>query len=77
MFRVAFDFRFTLPMDMFPSINRIGNITCPLYVIHGTKDEIVPFRNGEDLFLAAPISLRAKPFWVMGGGHNNIESAYR
>lgn len=73
IFRVAFNFRFTLPGDLFPNIDRIGNVNCPVFVVHGTKDEVIPFWNGEDLFMAAPVLWRAKPLWVSGGGHNNLE----
>jgi abhydrolase domain-containing protein 17 len=52
-------------------------VACPVLVVHGTRDEIVPFWNGEDLFLAAPVHWRAKPFWVEGAGHNNIETLLR
>ena len=44
-----------------------------MFVIHGVKDEIVPFWNGEQLFLSAPVDMRAKPLWVEDGGHNNLE----
>eukprot|EP01036_Dinobryon_divergens_P032101 gene32101-41624_t len=47
VYRVAFNFRFTLPGDMFPNVDRIRQVRCPVFVIHGTRDEIVPFRNGE------------------------------
>lgn len=77
VFRVAFNFRFTLPYDLFPTVDRIGALACPIYIIHGTRDEIVPFWNGQDLFLSAPVRFRAKPFWVAGAGHNNIESSFR
>lgn len=60
VFRVAFNFRFTLPGDMFPNVDRIANICCPLLVIHGTRDEVVPFWNGESLFLQAPVRWRAR-----------------
>lgn len=50
IYRVAFNFRFTLPGDMFPNVDRIRDVTCPVFVIHGTHDEVVPFRNGEVLF---------------------------
>jgi len=77
VYRVAFTFRFTFPGDMFPNVDRIGNVTCPVFIIHGTRDEVVPFWNGEALFLGAQPSFRAKPFWVDGGGHNNIETLLR
>ena len=66
-------FRYTLPYDLFPNIDRLPHVTCPVFVIHGTRDEIVPFVHGEELFLAAPVHLRAKPNWVQGGGHNDLE----
>mmetsp|Transcript_25140 Transcript_25140/g.24071 ORF Transcript_25140/g.24071 Transcript_25140/m.24071 type:complete len:234 (-) Transcript_25140:61-762(-) len=74
IYRVAFNFRFTLPGDMFPNIDRIAGISCPLLIIHGTRDNVVPFWNSERLFLQAPICYRARPFWVDGGGHNNLET---
>ena len=77
IFRVAFNFRFNLPYDMFPNLDRIKNTSCPIFIIHGTKDEVVPFSNGEELFLAAPIGLRAKPLWIDGGCHNNLEDMLR
>ena len=45
--------------------------------MHGTQDEVVPFWHGENLFAALPQEWRAKPFWVDGAGHNNIEALLR
>lgn len=72
-FRVAVNFRITMPGDMFANIDRIGGICCPIFVIHGTRDEVVPFWHGQELFMNARPKWRAKPFWVDGAGHNNIE----
>ena len=41
-------------IDRFPSIDRIPEVTCPLLVIHGTRDRIIPFSRGKLLFDAAP-----------------------
>jgi fermentation-respiration switch protein FrsA (DUF1100 family) len=62
---------------MFPNVDRISLVTCPVWIIHGTKDEVVPFWNGEELFLATKIKYRVKPFWIDGGGHNNLEIFFR
>jgi hypothetical protein len=43
-----------LMIDRFPSVDRIPQITCPILVIHGHRDTIVPFEMGERLFAAAP-----------------------
>lgn len=41
------------------------------------RDEVVPFWHGQELFLATPTKWRAKPFWVDGAGHNNVEALLR
>ena len=38
VYRVFSDFRFTLPGDMFSNIDKIKNVKCPIFIIHGTKD---------------------------------------
>jgi abhydrolase domain-containing protein 17 len=76
-YRVAFDFRFTMLGDRFPNISYAPQIRCPVFIIHGTQDEVVPFWHGQELFLSLPQPWRAKPFWVEGAGHNNIEALLR
>jgi abhydrolase domain-containing protein 17 len=76
-YRVAFNFRFTMAGDKFPNIDYAPNIQCPVFIIHGTQDEVVPFWHGQDLFLSVKQHWRAKPFWVEGAGHNNIEAMLR
>jgi uncharacterized protein len=36
------------------SLSRIGQVDCPVLVIHGREDRIVPFSHGQALFAAAP-----------------------
>lgn len=76
-FRVAFNFRFTVVWDKFPNVEYAPFIRCPVFIIHGTNDEVVPFSHGEDLFISLEQCWRAKPFWVEGAGHNNIEALLR
>jgi fermentation-respiration switch protein FrsA (DUF1100 family) len=48
----------------------IQELQVPLLVIHGTADETVPFKQGQDLFALA---LHPKTFYtVPGGGHTNL-----
>jgi fermentation-respiration switch protein FrsA (DUF1100 family) len=57
----------------FDSIAKLGKIRCPKLVIHGDRDEIVPFRLGRKLYDAA---LPPKSFYqVPGAGHNDLISA--
>lgn len=41
-------------VDRYPSLQRIGDITCPILSIHGELDRIVPYDQGRKLFEAAP-----------------------
>ena len=54
----------------FNSADAITHITCPKLFIHGDRDEIVPFRLGQNLFKLAP---GPKFFYaVPGAGHNDL-----
>lgn len=71
VYRVLFKFRFTLPGDMFPNIDRMKRIQCPVCVFHSIKDEIVPFYHGKELYKAAPNKF--DPLFIDGTSHNNID----
>ena len=43
-------------------------------VIHGDRDDVVPFENGKAVFDALPLESRVEPLWVKGGGHCDLES---
>ena len=70
-FRVVFNLRWTLPVDYFPNIDRMPNIECPVYIIHGKRDEIVPFYHAQELHKAT--KNKYPPYYVDGAGHNNVE----
>lgn len=54
----------------FNSQRRIVSFQRPLLIIHGTRDEVIPFEFGRRLFEAAP---GPKWFWPLeGAGHNDI-----
>lgn len=69
--RVVFNLRWTLWVDKFPNIDRIPNINCPIYIIHGRRDEIVPFYHAEEMYKKC--KHKYPPYYVDGAGHNNIE----
>ena len=69
--RVVFNLRFTLPFDKFPNIDRMASIDCPVFIIHGKRDEIVPFYHAEELF--SKCKNKYTPYYVEGAGHNNVE----
>lgn len=63
--------------DMFQSYKRAKYIRCPVLVIHGCEDNVVPFWHGDELLRSFPPEFQAKPFFVERMGHNNIESRCR
>jgi len=71
VYRVALNFRFTLPGDLFPNIDRMKNIICPVCIVHSIKDEIIPFYHGKELYKAA--KNKFDPLYIDGTGHNNID----
>uniref|UniRef100_A0A7S0CCE0 AB hydrolase-1 domain-containing protein n=1 Tax=Proboscia inermis TaxID=420281 RepID=A0A7S0CCE0_9STRA len=77
VFRIIIESGCTLFGDQFPNIDRAPDIRCPVFVIHGTKDKIVPFSHGERLLFAVPRQFRAKPLFIEGMGHNHVHALVR
>ena len=51
------------------NLKKINHITIPKLIIHGNRDEIIPFSMGENLFEA---SAEPKAFYTIeGAGHND------
>lgn len=65
----------TLPFDMFVNIHKISLVRCPVLIVHGCKDQVVPFSNG--LALYKRCRLAVDPLWIADGGHNNLELYHR
>ncbi|MGH9721963.1 MAG: alpha/beta hydrolase [Bryobacteraceae bacterium] len=54
----------------FDSRSKIGRMNVPLLVMHGDRDEVIPYDLGRDLFDAAN---EPKSFWTLqGAGHNDL-----
>ena len=71
VFRIVFKFRWTLPGDMFPNIDRIQNIKCPVCIVHSVKDEIVPFYHARAMYEKSVNKF--PPLFIDGTTHNNID----
>lgn len=54
---------------LFDSITTIARVRCPVLVLHGTEDELVPFAMGRKLFDACHAPKRFVP--IEGAGHND------
>jgi len=58
--------------DFFPNGKRVKSITCPVFIIHGQLDEIIPFYHGERMSEATPRQFRWPGFFPKKAGHNDI-----
>ncbi len=59
-----------LPWDVFNNQAEIRSIQCPVLVMHGADDPVVPFSHGLRLYQEAP---EPKTFtWIGDGGHSDI-----
>jgi abhydrolase domain-containing protein 17 len=68
-FRVVVPFRL-LPFDKYPNHDRLAKITVPLLVIHGDRDQVIPFHHGQALFQVAPGPKQFLP--VPNADHNDV-----
>jgi fermentation-respiration switch protein FrsA (DUF1100 family) len=59
-----------LPFDKFPNLRTVRGVRCPVLVIHGTEDEVIPVSHGRRLFEAANEPKQA--LWIEGAHHNDV-----
>jgi uncharacterized protein len=64
---VRFVLRYHLRTD-----NWIKNVNCPTYILHGTKDWLIPISHSEKLQEINPRKITL--ITIPGGGHNNLPS---
>lgn len=77
VYRVVIDTGCTLLGDKFPNIDILPMTRSPTMLIHGTSDQIVPFRHSEVLQKAIPGEFKARPLYIDGMSHNNVHSQVR
>lgn len=56
-----------VPFDRFRNLDKLKRVTCPVLIMHGTADAVVPYWHGEALFRAAR---EPKRFWKVEGGRH-------
>jgi hypothetical protein len=61
-----------IPFDRFNSYSKLDQFNLPLYIIHGTEDEVIASYHGVQIFKA----YRGKKCLslIEGAGHNNLAS---
>eukprot|EP01083_Nonionella_stella_P008146 23515_1 len=76
MMRILKHITFRNKVDMFRNMDYIENIKdCPVLIIHGTHDHLIPFSHGQYLYdrLKENDDASVSNFWVENCGHNDIE----
>ena len=58
--------------DIFPNIDRIQRVQCPVFVMHGEEDSEVLLAHGTGLHAAVPQKFQTSPWWVPHRGHNDL-----
>ncbi|MDO8543456.1 MAG: alpha/beta hydrolase [Opitutaceae bacterium] len=69
VFRVMTRWRL-LPSDLFESERKLPRVGCPVLVMHGQRDAVIPFHHGLALFAAASEPKRS--LFVENAGHNDF-----
>lgn len=59
-----------VPFDKLRNNRRIREIKCPVLVMHGEQDTLIPCWQGRELFRLAPEPKRA--YWAPDAGHNDL-----
>eukprot|EP00767_Chilomastix_cuspidata_P001068 gnl/Chilomastix_cuspidata/1322.p1 GENE.gnl/Chilomastix_cuspidata/1322~~gnl/Chilomastix_cuspidata/1322.p1 ORF type:complete len:286 (+),score=107.02 gnl/Chilomastix_cuspidata/1322:77-859(+) len=68
--RVVFDLRVPMLGDKFANYRYVRRVGAPVLLVHGTADEVVPFRNAE--LVARNLQCDVEPLFLDGGGHNDL-----
>ena len=50
IYRVVLNFRWTMLGDMFPNIDRIKKVECPVCIIYSIKDEFIQFYHLKEMY---------------------------
>ncbi|KAH7298948.1 hypothetical protein KP509_25G066400 [Ceratopteris richardii] len=69
--RVMFPVKRTYWFDIYKNVDKIGLLSCPVLIMHGTCDDIVDCSHGRQLWELTKI--KYEPLWVKGAGHCDLE----
>lgn len=58
--------------DFYPNDRWMKKLTCPVFLMHGQRDEIIPFYHGRRLHRACPKGFRWPAYFPELAGHNDI-----
>ena len=63
-----------------PSVQTIQKVQCPVLILHGNQDDIIPVQNAYDLYNAIPTEYKLQPHFfgdaLLPAGHNDLEEKF-
>lgn len=62
--------RSILPFDRFESVKKIGNVSCPVLIVHGESDTVIPASHGRELL--GKVRSKKQSLFLPGAGHNDV-----
>ncbi|XP_027358771.1 alpha/beta hydrolase domain-containing protein 17B-like [Abrus precatorius] len=69
--RVMYPVKRTYWFDIYKNIDKIPLVNCPVFVIHGTADDVVNCSHGKQLW--EHCKQKYEPLWIKGGNHCDLE----
>eukprot|EP00440_Ansanella_granifera_P028567 gb/GFBE01031037.1/.p1 GENE.gb/GFBE01031037.1/~~gb/GFBE01031037.1/.p1 ORF type:complete len:433 (+),score=62.79 gb/GFBE01031037.1/:1-1299(+) len=58
--------------DFYPNDRRMKTLSCPVFIMHGQRDDIIPFYHGYRLHKACPKQSRWPAYFPARAGHNDL-----
>lgn len=58
--------------DFYPNEKYVRNLTCPVFLMHGQRDDIIPFYHGRRLHEACPKAAHWPAYFPQRAGHNDL-----
>lgn len=77
IYRIVIESGCTLMGDRFPNVDYAPLVRCPVLLIHGKRDKIVPFKHSEQLFMSFHEQCRTPPLFIQEMGHNHVSASIR
>jgi len=77
IYRILLESGCTLLGDRFPNVDYAPMVKCPVLLIHGKRDKIVPYRHSEQLYVAFREEYRTPPLFLKDMGHNHVSAPLR
>lgn len=59
-------------LDIYDNLGRMEKVRCPVFILHGLKDEEIDIRHSQMLLERVHSRYARDPWWVPNRGHNDI-----